>query len=69
MDIISYEIDGNEYIVMNKVIIDNTTYLFLVNENDSDDLLLRKVINGKDDELFPLDDEKEISRVLEFYAK
>ncbi len=69
MDIISYEIDGNEYIVMNKVIIDNTTYLFLVNENDSDDLLLRKVINGKDDELFPLDDEKEVSRVLEFYAK
>ncbi len=69
MDIISYEIDGKEYDLMNKIIIDNTTYLFLMNENDPDDLLLRKILNNKEDELYPLDDEKEVSKVLEFYAK
>ena len=69
MDIISYEVDGKEYVMMNKVIIDNTTYLFLINEANPDDLLLRKIVNGNDDELVPLEDEKEVSKVLEFYAK
>ena len=41
MDIISYEIDGKEYDLMNKIIIDTTTYLLLMNETDPDDLLLR----------------------------
>lgn len=69
MDIISYELEGKEYILMNKIIIDNITYLFLMNENDPDDLLLRKIINNNENELHPLDDEKEVSKVLEFYAK
>ena len=69
MEVTSYEIDGRSYILMNKIIIDNITYLFLMNENNTDDLFLRKTLNDNDDELYPLDDENEVSKVLEFYAK
>lgn len=68
MEVTCYEMNGRNYLVMNKVIIDNVTYLFLMNEHNPDDLFLRKTINNND-ELYPLDDENEVAKVLEFYAK
>ena len=69
MEVTSYEINGRSYLLMNKIIIDDITYLFLMNEHNPDDVFLRKTLNGNDDELYPLDDENEVSKVLEFYGK
>ena len=69
MDTVTYEIDGKEYTVMNRIMFDNTTYLFLMKEYDPETLLLRKINNNKEDELLPLENEDEVKKVLEFYAK
>ena len=69
MEVTSYEINGRSYILMNKIIIDDVTYLFLMNEHNSDDIFLRKTFKDNEDELHPLDSEDEVNKVLEFYGK
>ena len=69
MEVTSYEINGRSYILMNKIIIDDVTYLFLMNEHNPDDIFLRKIFKDNEDELHPLDNEDEVNKVLEFYGK
>lgn len=48
--------DGLNYIIMDKKIINNIEYLYLTNENDFSDFVIRKINN---DEIIGLNDEEE----------
>ena len=64
MDIKVYDIDGKEYMLMSELDDNDIHYLLLVNKADNDELLFRKV-DGE--HLVPLDDEKEVSRILQLF--
>ena len=61
-----YKIDNIIYEVINEIDYKNNHYVFLCNENDENDMMVRRV-NGED--LEPLDTEKELKEVLEFIIK
>lgn len=60
VDIITLE-NGNNYMVMEKQEFNNQQYLFLVNENNKSDFVIRKIVG---DNLVGLTDENELTNVL-----
>ena len=62
----SYTINDKDYIVIDEVDYNGVHYLYMSNENNSEDIMLRKVINGY---LEPLDTEQEIIDVLKLVVK
>ena len=65
MNVNYYDIDNKKYTIANDFTIDNINYLLLVNLEDEDDVLLRKVDPSDDNYLLPLDNEDEVYKVLE----
>ncbi|MBR2711312.1 MAG: hypothetical protein IKE89_02465 [Bacilli bacterium] len=65
MNVNYYDIDNKKYTIANDFTIDNINYLLLVNLEDEDDVLLRKVDPSDDNYLIPLDNEDEVYKVLE----
>lgn len=61
-----YEINGRDYIVLNEVDYNNNHYVYLCNEFDKKDLMVRKVIG---DVLEPLDSDAELVEVLKLIVK
>ena len=43
----SYNIGKNVYLVLNEINYNNNHYIYLCNEDDDNDMMIRKVINGK----------------------
>lgn len=64
MSIPVYSIDDKRYMLINKTELNDNMYLFLLNENDDDDYLIRKIDKENSDYLIPLDDENEVYEVL-----
>lgn len=62
----TYKINNKEYVVINELDYKNVHYLFLSNEENAEDMMIRKVVDGY---LESLDDENEISEVLKQIAK
>lgn len=61
-----YNIDGIDYLIVNEIDYNNKHYVYLVNENDTSDILIRI---EKDDYLEPLEDEKEFDELLKMFLK
>lgn len=62
----SYNIGKNIYLVLNEINYNNNHYIYLCNEDDDSDMMIRKVINGK---LEVLDNEEEVRNVLKLLCK
>ncbi len=62
----SYNIGKNVYLVLNEINYNNNHYIYLCNEDDDNDMMIRKVINGK---LEVLDNEEEVRNVLKLLCK
>ena len=61
-----YKIDDKDYIVLKELTHNNKDYVYLVNETDSKDILIRNV---KGNNLLPLDSEEELKELLELFVK
>ena len=64
MDVAVYTIDDKKYLLLNKEEYNDNTYLFLLNKEDEDDYLIRKVDKEDPNYLIPLDDENEVYDLL-----
>lgn len=62
-----YPIDNKIYLVLNKKEFNGSTYVFLVNEMDSADFKVRKVMD--EDTLKMLDSKEELMNVLTLFIK
>lgn len=61
-----YKIGDIIYEVIEEVNYNNNHYVYLCNENDESDIMIRKVVG---DNLEPLDTEEELKEVLEVLTK
>lgn len=61
-----YEINNIKYIVLNEIDYNNRHYVYLSNENDEEDIMIRIVSN---DLLLPLETEEEFVEVLKLLIK
>lgn len=61
-----YEIDDKDYLIINELDYNDNHYVYLINESDKDDMMVRKVIN---DTLEPLDSEEELVEVMKLLIK
>lgn len=61
-----YEIDGKDYLVVNELDYNSNHYIYLINELDSEDMMVRKIINER---LEPLETEEELVEVLKLLIK
>lgn len=61
-----YEVDNKTYLIVNEVDYNGNHYVYLVNEFDKDDMMVRKIINEK---LEPLDSEEELVELMKLLIK
>lgn len=61
-----FEIDGKTYIIVNEVDYKNNHYVYLVNEDNEKDIMIRIL---KDDALYPLSSREEVNELLGLIAK
>lgn len=61
-----YTINNKDYLVINEIDYKNNHYIYLVNELDNKDILIRKIINN---ELYPMDNEEELKEILKLITK
>ena len=61
-----YEIDNENYLIVNEIDYNNNHYVYLINENDKDDIMVRRRYN---DLLEPLDSEEELLNVMKLLIK
>ena len=61
-----YTINNKDYIVMNEIDYKNKHYVYLVNENNSKDILVRSIIG---DILNPMESEEELYEVMNLLVK
>ncbi len=59
--------DDLDYLVIDEIETENTTYLYLNNEEDPDNLVIRKV--HPDNQIVPLDNEDEYHKALLLFVK
>ena len=59
----AYDIDGEEYLLLDTLELDDNTYLFLANSKDPEDIMFRKYDKNDLDYIIPLDDEEEVKKV------
>ena len=62
-----YPIDNKIYLVLNKKEFNGSTYVYLANEMDSADMIVRKLID--EDTLKMLDSKEELMNVLALFIK
>ena len=60
------EINDTNYVVLKEVKHDNTSYLYLTNINDEEDIMIRKT---KDDDVIPLESEEEFEIACNLLVK
>ena len=61
-----YKIGDIIYEVIEEIDFQNNHYVYLCNENDENDIMIRKVVG---DNLEPLDTEEELKEILELITK
>lgn len=62
-----YEIDGVDYIVLEKLELDGEVYLYLSNANDEEDIMFRKFDKNDPEYLIPLENEEEVIKVAKAF--
>lgn len=63
-------IDGNDFIIVDEILINNVKYVYLANEKESSDLRIKKVnIINEEEYLVNLKDEEEFKKALEEFNK
>lgn len=60
-----YSIGHKIYLVLKKKTFNNNDYVFLANEMDSTDIMIRKIINGV---LEPLTNEEELVKIIPLFV-
>ncbi len=65
MDVKVFKIDDKDYYSVGELPIDENTYYMLINKDDEDDALLRKITKDDPEHLVPLDNEEEVLSVLD----
>lgn len=60
MEVTVYTIDNEDYILLDQI----NDYLYLSNENDASDMMIRKVDHNDEYNLLPLDNEEEFDKAL-----
>ena len=60
------EIDGKDYIIVNEVDYKGSHYVYLVNENDENDIMIKKYNN---EILEPLSSKEEVNELLSLLTK
>lgn len=69
VDVIKLE-DNKEYIINDEIVIDNITYVYLVNELDISKLVIRKLnITNNQEYLIGLDNIAELNKALNAYTE
>ena len=63
----AYEIDGIDYLVLEKIVNDGETYLYLANSNDPEDIMCRKIDKNDTDYIIPLENEEEVLKVINLF--
>ena len=61
-----YKINDKDYLLINEIDFNDKHYVYLVNENDPKDILVRSL---KGDDLIPLETEQELIEVLKQFVK
>lgn len=61
-----YRINDKDYLLINEIDYKSKHYVYLVNESDPKDILIRNLIGN---ELIPLDSEKEFIEILKQFIK
>ncbi len=70
MDIECIEIDGEEYLILKEFNVKGTTYVHLVNANDPEDFMYRKIVVEDGEEyLYGLDSDAEFEMVIAYEQK
>ena len=62
-----YPIDNKIYLVLNRKVYQGNTYVFLANEMDSADVMVRKLVD--DNTLKMLDSREELMKMVAVYIK
>ena len=57
------DIDGVEYLILDRSFIDGEEYLYLSNSEDENDVMFRKVDKADNNFIIPLDNEEEVTTV------
>ena len=70
MNIETVKVENKNYYIVNELEANNNLYLYLVNENDNSDIIIRKKVIIDDEEfLTGLDDEEEFNMVMKLYLE
>ena len=61
------DIDGEEYLILDRSFIDGEEYLYLSNSEDENDVMFRKVDKTDNNFIIPLDNEEEVIKVAKAF--
>ena len=64
VDVDIYDIDGKEYMLLERITQKNNTYLYLSNVAEGNDYIIRKLNPKNEEEMMPLADEKEVQKAI-----
>ena len=64
VDVDIYDIDGKEYMLLDRVTQKNSTYLYLSNVEEGNDFIIRKLNPKNEEEMIPLKDEEEVKKAI-----
>lgn len=70
MDMNTVVIDGNTYVELDKISIKNQDYVYLINKNDEDDFLIRR-LGARDGQIYydGLDNKEEFDNAMVYFVK
>ena len=69
-DVYSINIKGINYIILDKIELNNTKYIYLVNENDEKDFFINKIVTKDNKEYITgLDSEEEAKNAMLAYVE
>ena len=63
VDVDIYTINNKEYMLLKEIELNNIKYLYLVNTNNEEDYIFRKILKEDSDYILPLDNEEEVKKV------
>ena len=61
------DIEGVEYLILDRSFIDGEEYLYLSNSEDENDVMFRKVDKTDNNFIIPLDNEEEVIKVAKAF--
>lgn len=64
VDVDIYDIDGKEYMLLDRITQKNSTYLYLSNVEEGNDFIIRKINPKNEEEMMPLKDEEEVKKAI-----